>query len=277
MKFSLLDQATDELANLRLREGTLGGNEDDDNNNTTTTTTTPEKKPEFPRCSKLLADDEGLAALHVFRELENQSGQKHLEHRIRGFARKHPEAMYESLPTCAWSGQGWDTSVGQQHCNRMVWFVRYSHLETFVLRALQRSRHTQRKRLFLLSKFNIEVENTASLKVPIEVEVLDRLEECCPFRVERQYRIGKYRLDAFIPRLNLAIQVDEGGHQNGNYVPAEELDMDTTLRDRNIVCLRFNPDTSSSALDPASELVKLVWAKTISPDYVCYKRVESLG
>jgi very-short-patch-repair endonuclease len=107
-----------------------------------------------------------------------------------------------------------------------------------------------------------------AIKVPIENEVLDVLHQCIPFKMELQYRIGKYRLDAFIPRLMLGIQIDEGGHQNYNV--EEEKEYDEVVRDHNIVCIRFNPD-AKYLNPPGMELVRLVWERTLSPDFMTFR------
>ena len=65
------------------------------------------------------------------------------------------------------------------------------------------------------------------IKVPIEIEVLDLLIMCCPYEIIKQYRVGKYKVDAYIPRLHLAIQIDEHGH--AHYDAEEEKQYDTSL------------------------------------------------
>ena len=87
-------------------------------------------------------------------------------------------------------------------------------------------------------------------------------------KIEYQYRVGKYRLDAFIPRLHLAIQIDEHGHRG--YDPAEEKEYDEVIRDHNIVCIRFNPD-QKYAVPAQYELIRLVWERTLSPDFSSFR------
>jgi very-short-patch-repair endonuclease len=47
-----------------------------------------------------------------------------------------------------------------------------------------------------------------------EKELLDELENKLGYRIIRQYRIGGYFLDGYIPEINLAIEVDEKYHEN---------------------------------------------------------------
>jgi hypothetical protein len=42
-----------------------------------------------------------------------------------------------------------------------------------------------------------------------EREILDELEQKLDYKIIRQYRVGVYRIDGYIPELNLAIEVDE--------------------------------------------------------------------
>ena len=58
-----------------------------------------------------------------------------------------------------------------------------------------------------------------------EVEFIDALEEVLePFNIkgERQYSILNYRIDYYIPELNIAIEYDENDHKNYSYESHEE-------------------------------------------------------
>lgn len=46
-----------------------------------------------------------------------------------------------------------------------------------------------------------------------EKEILDNLEVEMGYRIVRQFRIGGYFLDGYIPEINLAIEVDESSHE----------------------------------------------------------------
>jgi hypothetical protein len=154
--------------------------------------------------------------------------------------------------------------------------VSISELEKFIRWSQENTRKslTEKRRIF--SKFNIvltDEEAAHQIKVPIENECLEVLQGSCPFPLELQYHIGKYRLDAFIPRLQMGIQIDEHGH--GNYDANEEKELDTVLRGRNIVCIRFNPH-EKYLHSPGLELVRRVWERTISPDFVTFREKNKL-
>jgi len=137
----------------------------------------------------------------------------------------------------------------------------------------------------LISRFNIILseQELKQMKIPIECSVLDIFTMSCPYPVELQYRVGKYRLDAFIPRLNLAIQVDEETHRW--YDQKEEKEYDAVLRDHNIVSIRYRPELHTTPpfsvgnviegelyeqhkhLNAALRLVAMVWTRTLSPDF----------
>jgi hypothetical protein len=72
------------------------------------------------------------------------------------------------------------------------------------------------------------------------------------------------KVDAFFPRMRLAVQIDDQGHTG--YDQVNEKEIDPVLRDHNIVCLRFNPDCSS-VIDASSELTRLVWERSLSTDF----------
>jgi len=46
-----------------------------------------------------------------------------------------------------------------------------------------------------------------------EKEILDELERELHYKILRQYKVGKYHLDGYIPELRLAIEVDEKRHR----------------------------------------------------------------
>ncbi len=47
-----------------------------------------------------------------------------------------------------------------------------------------------------------------------EKQILDKLERELKYRIIRQYEIGRYYLDGYIPEINLVIEVDEKYHNN---------------------------------------------------------------
>lgn len=47
-----------------------------------------------------------------------------------------------------------------------------------------------------------------------EKQILDKLEEELGYRIIRQFEVGGYFLDGYIPEINLSIEVDEKYHEN---------------------------------------------------------------
>lgn len=55
---------------------------------------------------------------------------------------------------------------------------------------------------------------------PIESDLLELMTSVLPWRVEVQYRVGRYYLDAYLPELKLGVEIDE--HEHGGYDMASE-------------------------------------------------------
>jgi very-short-patch-repair endonuclease len=233
--------------------------------------------PDYPLCKTLYGgiDEKGafLTCIEIFRELENHTSQVYLRKRLsKAEETGLPVSLYQYIPIFVWSNEDgkWDalddvTEEARDYC------VYIEDLTDFIQWAQLRTRKPLLEKQRLFRKFNIELneELVKNIKVPIENSVLDLLQRCLPFKMETQYRVGKYRLDAFIPRLRLGIQIDEHGHKN--YDVTEEKEYDEVVRDHNIVCLRFNPHEKYLDTDPGVELVRRVWERTLSPDFSTFR------
>lgn len=87
--------------------------------------------------------------------------------------------------------------------------------EIMVVYLIQNSHMSITEKEKYLSLFNINVVSTRK-----EIEFLDQLEESLkPFNIKgiRQYYILSYRIDYYIPSLNIAIEYDENDHKNYTY------------------------------------------------------------
>lgn len=87
--------------------------------------------------------------------------------------------------------------------------------EIMVVYLIQNSHMSITEKEKYLSLFNINVVSTRK-----EIEFLDQLEESLkPFNIKgiRQYHILSYRIDYYIPSLNIAIEYDENDHKNYTY------------------------------------------------------------
>lgn len=87
--------------------------------------------------------------------------------------------------------------------------------EIMVIYLIQNSHMGITEKEKYLSLFNINVVSTRK-----EIEFLDQLEESLkPFNIKgiKQYHILSYRIDYYIPSLNIAIEYDENDHKNYTY------------------------------------------------------------
>lgn len=107
--------------------------------------------------------------------------------------------------------------------------------ERGVLSLLQRSRLRNTQKQELIKEFNLSEKFVLTSRK--EIEFIDQLEETLkPFNLIgiRQYKINSYRIDYYIPSLNLAIEYDENDHQGYSYEAHEgrQKEIEDTLKCR---------------------------------------------
>lgn len=100
---------------------------------------------------------------------------------------------------------------------------------------LQRSRLSNIQKQELLSSLNLKEKFVLTSRK--EIEFIEQLEETLkPFNLIgiRQYKINSYRIDYYIPSLNLAIEYDENDHQGYSYEAHEgrQKEIEDTLKCR---------------------------------------------
>lgn len=235
--------------------------------------------PTYPGCGeKLMGCESWLCGLSVFRALGNKSAQVHLRRRLQKVAGGEL-GLEQRMMTHEWdpTSQKWYPLPSPKNPDDYLeWALPVSKLARFIGWALERSRKTREEKLRLFALFDLQLneKEAEAVKGPVENELLAVLSQCLPFKVEYQHRVGKYRLDAFIPRLRLAIQIDEHGHQG--YDAADEKEYDEVIRDNNIVCLRFNPDQKYGGTPPQYELVRQVLERILSPDFATFREKYKL-
>ena len=107
--------------------------------------------------------------------------------------------------------------------------------ERGVLSLLQRSRlsHIQKQELIK----NLNLTEKVVLTSRKEIEFIDQLEETLkPFNLTgvRQYKVGSYKIDYYIPSLNIAIEYDENDHLGYSYEAHEgrQKEIEDTLKCR---------------------------------------------
>lgn len=203
-----------------------------------------------------------LVGIDIYRELENKASKKHLNRQLKVF----DSSLTTALPNCTWNchDKAWVTEVTgttQEVC------VPLSQVSDCVMFALRRVRKTASEKAVMMKRFGLE---TKEVKGPVECELLSKVKQALPFAMETNYRLGRYRLDAFIPRLRVAIEVDEDGHTH--YDTDEENKRSEVMRDSNIVCLRFNPDLEGDEF----ALIKKIWTRSLSPDFQLFRQILNL-
>lgn len=151
-------------------------------------------------------------------------------------------------------------------------FVAAATYALMVTTLLKRARTDTGNKQLILQRLGITP--AVALDGPIECNVLIQLEQACPWEMIRQYTLGTYRIDAYFPRMKLAIEIDEHGHSDRD--PQEEKRRDTVLKDHDIVLLRFNPHDPSHHGQPGLALIKQVWSRTSSPDFVSFREKHQL-
>lgn len=100
---------------------------------------------------------------------------------------------------------------------------------------LQRSRLSNIQKQELLSSLNLKEKFILTSRK--EIEFIDQLEETLkPFNLIgiRQYKINSYKIDYYIPSLNLAIEYDENDHRGYSYEAHEgrQKEIEDTLKCR---------------------------------------------
>jgi hypothetical protein len=210
-----------------------------------------------------------LDAFQVCREIGVTCGKAHLNHKLRN----HPQ-VDDNTATHVWNSDDSTWTILPLPTSE-VKMIKYTNLKSFISDMIKRSRKGLQERITIFKKFNIVLskEDLQSQHVPIECSVMDIFSAACPFEVLKQHRIGKYRLDAYIPRLKLAIEIDENGHRS--YDENEEKQYNTIVRDHGIVSIRYVPD-EEYPLKSGLELVKMVWSRSLSPDYSIFAHKNKL-
>lgn len=171
-----------------------------------------------------------------------------------------------------WTAQTW-TAIPPQTSPHGL---RYADLRPWLLSYMARWRKSRTDKSAVLKRFGLDSEDDTDVTAPIEISVLDDLEAACPFAIRRQHELSlddpsgtktKLRLDAYLPRLRIAIEVDE--HDHAQYDTADERERETVLRDHNIVLLRFNPHDPDVVRRtqgrPGLELIHRLWTLLESP------------
>lgn len=107
--------------------------------------------------------------------------------------------------------------------------------ERGVLSLLQRSRLSNIQKQELIKNLNLTEKVVLTSRK--EIEFIDQLEETLkPYNLTgvRQYKVGSYKIDYYIPSLNIAIEYDENDHLGYSYEAHEgrQKEIEDTLKCR---------------------------------------------
>jgi len=210
-----------------------------------------------------------LSCSDVMRELGSRSSVKYVRQKMKSCAGAHGLALSEMEAGWEWSAGTWQ-KLKRAGAKELMMCA--SDLSNAVRWMLSSRRMTRAEKASAMRRIGLDADSdeVRCNQVPVELLLIEALERVCPFRVIRQFGVGKYRLDAYMERPRLAIQIDEQGHRG--YDAEDERDMEDQLREMGIVLLRYNPDSrdplnTESVVD---DFIQRVWAKVCSPDMVAY-------
>jgi hypothetical protein len=151
-------------------------------------------------------------------------------------------------------------------CSQQRSMIPYTELVTHIKRAIDRKRkHLEYKKELIAS---LGLSHLIQPALDIEHSCLGLLIHACPFTILTNYRLGKYKIDAYIPDLRLAIEIDEHNHKG--YDENQEKTREREIRNSSMALLRFNPHQHKI---PAETLVAEVWKKTLSPEMKAFVRL----
>lgn len=205
----------------------------------------------------------GISAEDVLDVLEYQSSHAS---RLRKIKKYTASTIRKEVPSMVWchAKQKWEETKDAEECFMLVMSEDRSQqqavLTHFATYVLNKARKTPREKKQLLSRLNCEAP---LLETPIECDLLAFLQDCLPWKVEKQYRIGSHRLDGYISEHHIAIQIDEHGHSG--YDKEDEKAYDQLMRQHRLKVIRFNPDLPRE-LPPqyflVQEVIKVIGAST---------------
>lgn len=229
--------------------------------------------PCFPECKQLMVHATDRDYYYMCLPLYAAVGIKLSKIKIRNIlkdALNAPCTIHERAGNRIWDGAAWRPVISNNE--HVDYCIHQTDLRPFLIWILSgRTRKSVSEKCDLLKQFNIDAE---ALTAPIENDLLQKLNDVCPYPMILQYRLGSYRLDAFIPRINLAIEIQENGHRA--YNENDEKERRQAIKDRNIVLFEFNPSVSYR-IPVDQEFIRQVWAKLTSLEFSAYRTVNNLS
>lgn len=153
-----------------------------------------------------------------------------LTKRHKQFDKKYHCIVLEKS-THAWSGKAWweDSS----HCGQMIPFDHLQHYVEHMAGSIRRL--DKKKEMYDLFKFD---KPAKEIKLPIEEHCLQRLRSALQTHMEREVRLGRYRLDCVLPDWDIVISIKENDHSS--YHQDEEQQRSACIRKKYKYFIEFN-------------------------------------
>jgi len=206
------------------------------------------------------SSDGWYSCVDIMKELGSKSSVKFMNSKMRRFSVLHGIDTEEKPVSKTWISKlgQWKESQSKSPCL----MVPGSAVPALVSWSLSTSRKTKSEQSLLLERFGMGSE--ALTRVPIELLLVEELENTCPWIIKRQWYLDKWKMDVYIPDVKIAIQIDENGH--GSYDGDDEKQMEQSLRSHGIVLFRFNPDLPLEKDDHVCQrFIREVWRMTACP------------
>ena len=196
-----------------------------------------------------------ISGVDIARVLERNLGSSYFQTKLK----QSSFQVKKCAPTHMWQDGAWvrlTKSKPEEYC------VLASDLKALVIWLVKRCRQTVSRQRRNAWKLGIWL-NDEELKEPIEQHLVDVLQRVCPYELQLQYTVGKYRWDIFVKEWKMVIQIDEYGHKRSGYTVVEEQEMDRFCDHMGFTVLRFNPHAPLASPDDTVEeaFVRQVWAR----------------
>lgn len=135
--------------------------------------------------------------------------------------------------------QGWE----RLDSSSSTWFLPYTELSTLVGWVIKHSRMSTHRQQWICDTLGMGSSPSGQIQLCLEEHLVSMLEQVCPYTIQKQYRLERYRLDVYLPEVKLAVEIDERGHQH--YDETHEREKEQCIASHGIRLLRLNPHQGS--------------------------------
>jgi very-short-patch-repair endonuclease len=135
--------------------------------------------------------------------------------------------------------QGWE----RLDSTSSTWYLPYTELSTLVGWVIKHSRMSTHRQQWICDTLGMGSSPSGQIQLCLEEHLVSMLEQVCPYTIQKQYRLERYRLDVYLPDVKLAVEIDERGHQH--YDATQEREKEHCIASHGIRLLRLNPHQGS--------------------------------